>query len=174
MTSGQDNKAAGAAPETPKTSEERIKALEDVVFELIGKFEEFTKEFKGFSKQVVTKPKGLFGGKREATPQKDLKTGTVYPSKAAVGKNFAAEAGADPADTMAWYTVLKVLKMPDGVDRFVDASPEEAAKSRAEYKAKIEAEVAEKNRQLEAEEAKKTAAAVPVAAKPAAQQPKKK
>ena len=171
---------AGAVVEeaAERSPEERLEAIEGVVFELIDRVEKLANGFEGFKKQAVTKPKGLFGGKRTPTPMKDLKTGIVYPSKAAVGKNLGAEAGADPLDTMAYYTVIKVLKMPDGADRFVEASAEESAKSRAEFQAKIEADVAESNARLQAEteaEAKAAEGAPAPAAKqaPKAQQKKK-
>ena len=147
-----------------RTPEDRLEAIEGVVFELIDRVEKLTKEYEGFKKQAVTKPKGLFGGKRTPTPMKDLKTGQVYPSKAAVGKNFGAEAGGDPLDTMVYYTVMKVLKMPDGTDRFVEATAEEGTKAREEYQKKIEADVAEMNLKLQAEqeaEAKKAQAPAP-------------
>lgn len=178
MTSGEakDKAAEVAEAEVPRTPEERLEAIEGVVFELIDRVEKLTKEYEGFKKQAVTKPKGLFGGKRTPTPMKDLKTSIVYPSKAAVGKNFGAEAGGNPLDTMVYYTVMKVLKMPDQTDRFVEASAEEGAKSRAEYQKKIEAEVAEKNKQLEAEQAAeaKKAAAAPAPVAPAKAQPRHK
>lgn len=147
--------------EVPKTLDERMDAVESVMLELIDRVEKLTQSTEAFKKTAVTKPKGLFGGKREPTPMKDMKTGTVYPSKAAVGKQFATEAGADPKDTMAYYTVLKTLKMPDSTDRFVVANAEEAAKARADYKAAIEVQVAETNKKLEAEAA--AAAANPAA-----------
>lgn len=158
--------AAEAAEE--RTPEARLEAIEGVVFELIDRVEKLTTAFEGLKKQAVTKPKGLFGGKRTPSPMKDLKTGTVYPSKAAVGKSFAVEAGADQLDTMAYYTVMKVLKMPDGSDRFIEASAEEAAKARQEYQAQVEAQVAEMNAKLQAEQEAAAKAA------PASEQPKKK
>lgn len=149
--------------EAPRTNEQRIEALEDVMIELIDKVESLAKDFGGFKKQAVTKPKGLFGGKRTPTPMKDLKTGIVYPSKAAVGKAFGAEAGGDPGNTMVYYTVMKVLKMADGSDRFVPASEEEGVKAREDYKAQVQAEVDAANARLEAEQAAEAAkAAVPV------------
>ena len=161
------------APEE-RTPEDRLEAIEGVVFELIDRVEKLTKEFEGLKKQAVTKPKGLFGGKRTPSPMKDLKTGKVYPSKASVGKNFGAEAGGDSMDTMVYYTVMKVLKMPDGTDRFVEASAEEGTKAREEYQKKIDADVAEMNIKLQAEqEAEAKKAQVPAPEKPQ-QQPKKK
>jgi len=158
-----------AQPEVERTPDQRLEAIEGVVFELIDRVEKLTKEYEGFKKQAVTKPKGLFGGKRTPTPMKDLKTGKVYPSKAAVGKSFGTEAGGDPLNTMVYYTVMKVLKMPDGADRFVEASEDEAAKSRAEYQKQIEVQVAEANARLEAEaEAKAGTVEEPAAVKPAA------
>jgi len=154
--------------ETPKTIEQRMDTLESVMFELIDKVEDIAKQVTGVKKQTGTKAKGLFGGKRTPVPMKDLKTGKVYPSRAAVGKAFAVEAGGDQFNTMVYYTVVKVLKMPDGSDRFVPASPEEGAKARAEAQAKLEVEVAAANARLEAEQAAKDkAAAAPArAAKP--------
>ena len=140
-----------AAAEVPRTPEDRMEAIEGVVFELIDRVEKLTKEFEGLKKQAVTKPKGLFGGKRTPSPMKDAKTGKVYPSKASVGKNFASEAGADSLDTMAYYTVMKVLKMPDGADRFIEATEEEGAKARTDYQAEIQKQVDESNAKLEAE-----------------------
>lgn len=140
--------------EVPQTIEERMEAVESVVMELITKVEELAKNFEGFKKTAITKPKGLFGGKRTPSPMKDLKTGKVYPSKAAVGKAFAAEAGGDPLDTMVYYTVIKTLKMPDGADRFVEAPAEEAAKAREEYQKQVQAEVDRRNAELDAEAAK--------------------
>jgi len=153
------------AEEVPASIEERISAIEGVVMELIDKVEAIVKSVEDVKKTAVTKPKGLFGGKRKPTPTKDLKTGTVYASKAAVGKSLATEAGADPLDTMAYYTVIKNLKMSDGSDRFVDASEEEGAKALAEKKAQIEKEVAEANARIAAEEAAKAKAAKEAAKK---------
>lgn len=165
-----EEKKTEAAP-APKTVDQRVEALEGVIMELIGTVEELAKSQSTLAKTAVTKPKGLFGGKRTPTPMKDLKTGNVYPSMAAVGKALATEAGADPLDTMAYYTVIRVLKMPDGTDRFVKASEEEGAAARAEQQKKIDAEVAEMNKKLQEEEAAPEAAP---AKKPApGKQPKK-
>jgi hypothetical protein len=153
--------------EVQATPEERIAALESVVMELIDKVEANTKAVENVKKTAVTKPKGLFGGKRTPTPTKDLKTGKVYESKAAVGKAFAAEAGADPLNTMAYYTVMTKLKMPDQTDRFVDANAEEAAKALADKDARIAKEVEESNAKIAADEAAKAAAAKVAAAPPA-------
>ena len=159
--------------EVPRTIDERMDAIEGVVMELIDKLEGMTKQLDTVKKTAVTKPKGLFGGKRTPTPMKDLKTGTVYPSKASVGKNFGTEAGGDPLDTMVYYTVLKKLKMPDGSDRFVEASPEEGEKARAAYKAQVEADVVAMNAKLAAEQAAADAAAAKAAqVAPAPQAPK--
>jgi len=159
--------------EPARTADQRFEAIEGVVIELIDRVEKLTKEYEGFKKQAVTKPKGLFGGKRTPSPTKDLKTGVVYASKAAVGKALAAEAGANPLDTMAYYTVLKVLKMPDGSDRFVNASEDEGKAAREEYQKTVQAEVDATNARLEAEEKAKAEAEAKAAktAKPAPQQP---
>lgn len=175
MTTAGQTPAAGAA-ETPRTPEQRLDAIESVLMEVIDKVEKLSTTVTTVQKTAVTKPKGLFGGKRTPTPMKDIKTGLVHASKAALGKALAAEAGADPADTMAYYTVIKVLKMPDGTDRFTPASPEEAAKARAEYDAKVKKTVDEMNAKLEAEReaATKAAPAAAPAAQPNKNQPKKK
>ncbi len=157
MTNPKEDKTT-EVEEVPASPEQRIDALESVVMELIDKVEAVAKSIEDVRKTAVTKPKGLFGGKRKPTPTKDLKTGIVYPSKAAVGKELATEAGADPLDTMAYYTVIKNLKMPDLSDRFVDASEEEGAKALAAKKAQIEKEVAEANERLAAEAAAKAKA----------------
>ncbi len=156
--SDEEKKEAAEVEEVPASDTERIIALESVVMELIDKVEAAVKSVEEVKKTAVTKPKGLFGGKRTPTPTKDLKTGIIYASKAAMGKALAAEAGADPLDTMAYYTVIKNLKMADGGDRFANASDEEGAKALADKKAQIEKEVAESNLRLEAEAKAKAAA----------------
>lgn len=140
-------------PEPEQTPEDRLKSLEDVVFELIDKVEEVTKSIESLKKTAVTKPKGKFGGKRTRTPMKDLKTGDLYISKAAVGKKYAAEVGKDPLDTFAWYTVEKQLRMEDLSARFVEAGEEDAAKVIAQHDAQVAKEVAEANARLEKERA---------------------
>jgi len=124
----------------------RLEALEEVVGELIDKVEAQAKELDTLKRTAVKKSSGLFGGKREKTAIKDTKTGTVYPSKASVGKALADEADTSPADHFAWYKLQ--AKFPE---RFVEATAEEAKKVWDEEKAKIEKEVAEANAKLEAE-----------------------
>lgn len=155
-----------AAPEeeVPLSDSERITELEGVVLELVDKVEKLTTDVDSKLKNVVTKTKGLFGGKRERVPTKDLKTGKVYASKAAVGKAFAAEAGADPLDSMAYYKVTAKLRMPDNTDRFVDASKEEGAAAIAAQEAETAREVAEMNAKLQAEEAAKAQNPIPAQA----------
>lgn len=149
---------AAAQPDT-RTTEQKLESLSGVVLELLEQVEGIAKELATVKKTAVTKP-GLFGGKREPTPLKDLKTGVIYASKASVGKTFATEVGADPlTDTFAFYKVDKALRMDDGSPRFVPASPEEGKAARDAAKAKVEKEVAEANARLEAEAAKKVEAA---------------
>lgn len=159
----------------PKTVEQRIGVLEDVLSELIDKTEALTKEVAEAKKTAAaagtTKAKGLFGGKRAQTPIKDLKTGEVYISKAAVGKKFASEVGKDPTDTFAWYTVMNKLKMDDGSDRFVVASEAEATAIRAKMAAAAEEDQKARQKALDEEEAKKVAANKPP--QPGANKPKK-
>ena len=101
----------------------------------------------------MTKPKGLFGGKREAVPIKDLLTGEVYHSMAAVNKVFGPEIGIDPLkNTLGYYQIEKKIVMEDGTKRFVPADAEEATASREKYKKQLEEEVAAANAKLEAEQ----------------------
>jgi hypothetical protein len=158
--------------EVPATLDERLTAFETVMMEIIDKVEALTKKVETVQKTAVTKPKGLFGGKRTPVPTKDLKTGVVYPSKAAVGKAFAAEAGADPLESTAYYVVIAKLKMPDGKDRFVDASTEEGAAAIAKRDAERAAEVEESNKKLAAEEAAKAKVTPPAVPSVAAVAPK--
>ena len=58
--------------EVPKTLDERMDAVESVMLELIDRVEKLTQSTEAFKKTAVTKPKGLFGGKREPTPMKDI------------------------------------------------------------------------------------------------------
>ncbi len=150
----QEVKEEAQAPAV--TIENRVEALEEVVNELIDKIEEVVKGYEALKKSGVGKPKGKFGGKRGRVPTKDLQTGVIYISKAAVGKEFAAEVGMSPADTFAWYTVEKTLKLKDGTSpRFVEAGEEEGAKAVAEYEAQLAKEVAKANAKLEAEAVEK-------------------
>ena len=132
----------------------RMEACEEAIGKLIGIVEELSKKIDELEKSTLKKSKGLFGGKREKVAIKDTKTGTIYPSKASVGKNLYDEIeGGDPGDHFMWYKLIS--KFPE---RFVDASAEEAEKAWAAEKAKIEAEVEASNKRLQAEEAKKKAA----------------
>lgn len=166
----KEKQTTGAAPaaeeEVPASDHDRIIALEEVVLELVDRVEKVATDMDKKLKDAGVKAKGLFGGKRTPTPTKDLKTGIVYPSKASVGKQFASEAGADPLDSMAYYKVIAALKMDDDKDRFVDASEEEGVKARADQQAKIDAEVAERNKELEAEAAAAAKTETPPAEKP--------
>ncbi len=128
----------------PKT---KIDQLEESLLELIDMVGGLVERVDKLEKSVVTKPKGLFGGKRGRIAIKDITTAIVYVSKAAVGKALASEADTDPLDHFAWYKLQ--AKFPD---RFVDASEEEKTKVEAEEKARVEAEVAAANKKL-AEEA---------------------
>jgi len=129
----------------PKT---KIDQLEDTVLSLIDVVEGLAGRIDKVEKTAVTKPKGLFGGKRGRIAIKDTTTGTVYVSKAAVGKALASEADTDPLDHFAWYKLQ--AKFPE---RFVDATEDEKTKVEAEEKTRIEAEVAEANKRIAAEAA---------------------
>ncbi len=129
----------------PKT---KIDQLEDTILSLIDVVETLAERIGKVEKTAVKKSTGLFGGKRGRIAIKDTTTGTIYVSKAAVGKALASEADTDPLDHFAWYKLQ--AKFPD---RFVDASEEEKTKVEAEEKARVEAEVAEANKRLAAEAA---------------------
>ncbi len=129
----------------PKT---KVDQLEESLLELIDMVSGVVERMDKLEKTTLTKPKGLFGGKRGRIAIKDTTTGTVYVSKAAVGKALAKEADTDPLDHFAWYKLQ--AKFPD---RFVDASEEEKTKVEAEEKARVEKEVAEANKRIAAEEA---------------------
>lgn len=147
MTTGEEKQ------EAPVTIEKKVEVLETVTFEIIDRLEKLTAEIADLKKTAVTKPKGLFGGKREAVPIKDLSTGEVYHSMAAVNKAFGPEIGIDPLkDTLGYYKIEKKLLMEDGTKRFVPANADEAAESVAAYKKQIADEVAAANEALEAEQ----------------------
>jgi len=131
----------------PKT---KIDQLEETILSLIDVVEELSKRIDKVEKSAVTKPRGLFGGKRGRIAIKDTTTSIVYVSKAAVGKALASEADTDPLDHFAWYKLQ--AKFPD---RFVEATEEEKTTVEAEEKKRVEAEVAEANKRLAAEEAAK-------------------
>jgi len=140
---------------TPKTVDERVEALETGVTALLDLVEQATKRIEEVDKRAVKKSTGLFGGKREKTAIRDTVTGTIYPSKARMGKELSGKEGfegIDPGNNFAYYQII--AKAPD---RFVDANAEEAEKAWAVEKAEKEAEVAEANKRLAAEEAKKKA-----------------
>ncbi len=128
----------------PKT---KIDQLEESLLELIDMVGGVVERMDKLEKTAITKPKGLFGGKRGRIAIKDTTTGVVYVSKAAVGKALATEADTDGLDHFAWYKLQ--AKFPD---RFVDATEEEKAKVEAEEKARVEKEVAEANARIAAEE----------------------
>lgn len=138
---------AGEKKEQPKT---KVDALEDTLLKLIDMVEELAKRTDKLEKTAVKKTTGLFGGKREKTAIKDTKTGIIYVSKAAVGKNLAAEFDEDPLDHFAWYKIQ--AKAPE---RFVNASEEEAQRVWKEEEEKRAKEVMESNKRLAAEEAAK-------------------
>lgn len=143
----------GTEKKAPATPEQRLKIIEDVTFEIIDKLEKLTERLESLSKDAVTKPKGLFGGKRVPVPIKDLQTGEVYPSMSAVNKVFGPEIGIDPyEDTMGYYKIAKKLLLEDGTARFVAAPEDEAKKAREKYEAEVQAEIDKKNAELQAEQ----------------------
>jgi len=152
-----------------KNMEDILTGALELIEKLSGRMDTFEKGLTSVEKKASGKATGLFGGKREKTAIKDTKTGILYSSKAAVGKKLAAEFGADPGDHFAWYKIQ--AKAPD---RFINATPEEAAKIWAEDKAAQDKKIEESNKRLAEEEAAKAKAeadAAAAAAKAAAQKP---
>ncbi len=136
--------------EPTKTIEERMSALEDATGTILDMLEGLTKKVTEVDKATVKKTKGLFGGKRTKTAIKDTKTGTIYPSKARMGKELAGKddfKDLDPGNNFVYYQIIG--KAPD---RFVDASDEEAEKVWEAEKARIAKEVEEANKRLQAEQ----------------------
>jgi len=134
------------------TLEQKVDVLESVVFEVIDKIEKLSQQLESVKKTAVTKPKGLFGGKRVPVPIKDLATGEVYPSMSAVNKAFGPEIGIDPyTDTLGYYKIEKKLRLEDGNPRFVPAPEDEAKKAREKYEAEMQAEIDAENAKLAAE-----------------------
>lgn len=134
--------------EKPKS---KVDILEDTVLKLIDTIEALAKKIEQLEKTSVKKKAGLFGGKRERTSIKDTKTGTIYVSKAAVGKALAAGFDLDPLDHFVWYKIT--AQEPD---RFVDASAEEAQAVWKAEEERIAKEVEEANKAAaEAEKAEK-------------------
>lgn len=136
--------------EDKEPEEKKDKGIEEVVLSLIDKVEELTKKIDGLEKTSVKKSAGLFGGKRQKTAIKDTKTGKIYPSKAAIGKNFAGEFGLDVTDNFAWYKIIS-----QAPDRFVEATEEEAQKAWADQEAQLQKSVDEANKKIAADEAAK-------------------
>jgi len=151
---------------TEKTPEERIDALEEAVINMLDMLEDMAKKLATVEKTAVTKPKGLFGGKRSKTAIEDTKTGTVYPSKSAVGKALYGEIkDGDPSDRFIWYKLL--TQFPERFKELGEDDPK-AVKVWADEKAKVEAEVEAANKKLAAEQAAKDAAEAAKTTPPAA------
>ena len=135
--------------------DKRLDDITEVVDALIDKVEDMASKYGELEKSAVKKSKGKFGGKREPVAIKDMKTGNVYHSMAAVNKRFGHEIGIDPyVETMGFYKIEKQLLLDDGSPRFVRASAEEAEKVQAEEQARREAEVAAANARLAEEKDK--------------------
>lgn len=124
----------------------KIDALEDNLLELISVMEGLSGRMDKLEASAVKKSPGRFGGKRERTATKDVTTGVVYISKAAVGKALAGEIDADPLDHFVFYKLVKAFP-----DRFVDATPEEKAKVEVVEEKRIEAERAAAQTKLDQE-----------------------
>ncbi len=138
-----------------KTPEERLDALEEAAGTILDMVEDLTKKIAEVDKKAVKKSTGLFGGKRKKTAIKDTITGTIYPSKARLGKELAGKEGfedIDPGNNFAYYQII--AKAPE---RFVDASDEESTKVWEDEAAARAKEVEEANKKLAKEEADKKA-----------------
>ena len=140
--------------ETPKTIEERMAAMEEAMTTILDMMEAQARKIAEVDKKAVKKASGLFGGKRTKTAIKDTITGTIYPSKARLGKLLAGTPDfkdIDPANNFSYYQII--AKAPE---RFVNASDEEAEKAWEMERVAREKEVEEANKRLaEEEEAKK-------------------
>ena len=144
-----------------KTVEERIGALEEAVGAILDLVETLTKQVSNVEKTAVTKPKGLFGGKRTKTAILDTKTNTVHASKSAVGKALYTEIeNGDPGDRFIWYKLM--AKFPERFTELADDDPKAVACWEAE-KAAIAKDQEEAQKKLDAE----AAAAAKPADKPA-------
>ena len=141
------------------TVEERVSAVEEAVTTVLDMLEDLTKKFGDLDKKTVKKASGLFGGKRKKMAIKDTTTGTIYPSKSAVGKALYGEIdGGDPGDHFLWYKLL--TKFPD---RFEELDPE-SAEAKGAWKKEADALA----KQVADNQAKQDAEAAAEAAKPAA------
>lgn len=136
-------------PKAEKGAKSRLDTIEETVTELIDTISGLAERLDKVEKTTVKKKAGLFGGKRERVAIKDVKTGVIYVSKAAVGKALATEADTTAEDHFAWYKLQ--AKFPD---RFVEASDEEKAKAEEVEKAEVAKWKAEHDAELAAEAAK--------------------
>lgn len=135
--------------EKPKTTDDRLEAIEKGLSSLADIIESVVKDVDGLKKTTLKKATGLFGGKRTKTAIKDTKTSNVYPSKAAVGKRLAGTEDfkdLDPGDNFAWYKIIAAAP-----DRFTEASEEESEKVWKEEDEVRKKEVEEANKRLEEE-----------------------
>ena len=134
------------AEDKEKTPEERIEALEEAMGTILDMLEALTKKVAEVDKKAVKKSSGLFGGKRKKTAIRDTKTGTIFASKAQLGKKLAGEFGLDPGNNFVYYQII--AKAPE---RFEDASEEEAEKAWTAEKAQAEKDRAEAQKKLDDE-----------------------
>ncbi len=135
--------------ESEKTLEERMTAVEEAVGTMLDLMENLTKSVANVEKTAVTKPKGLFGGKRTKTAILDTKTKTVHASKSAVGKALYAEIeNGDPGDRFIWYKLM--AKFPDRFTELADDDPQ-AIKCWEDEKAQIAADQVAAQAKLDAE-----------------------
>ena len=143
--------------ETEKTVEERIGALEEAVGAILDLVETLTKQVSKVEATAVTKPKGLFGGKRTKTAILDTKTNIVHASKSAVGKALYTEIeNGDPGDRFIWYKLM--AKFPERFTELEDTDPKAVACWEAEKAATAKEQEAAQVK-LDAEQAAKDKAA---------------
>ena len=139
-----------------KTDIQRIEALEEATGALLDLVEGLTKGLATVASSAVTKPKGLFGGKRTKTAILDTKTKVVHASKSALGKAIYEEIeNGDPADRFIWYKLL--TKFPERFTELADDDPKAVACWEAEKAATVAAQ-AEAQTRLDKEASDKAAA----------------
>lgn len=154
---------ANEGQEKPKTVEERLAAVEEAVGTILDLVEAQAKKIAEVDKKAVKKSTGLFGGKRTKTAIKDIKTGTIYASKAQMGKKLAGEFSLDAGNNFVYYQII--AKAPE---RFVEASAEETQKVWAEEAAQVEKERQVAQTKLDAEGKAETEAKAGTETKPKA------
>ena len=138
----------------------RIEVLEEALVDLVDKVEKLANEVASLQKTAVKKSTQRLGSDHSRKAVKDTKTGKVYPSKFAAGKDIASsedledsKGKIDPLDNFAYYRIDKLFP-----GRLVEATEEEAKEAWAKADAELQKAVEEANKRLQAEEAAKAEA----------------